>query len=159
MHKKHQHRSNTFPFPEMTEEEKEYYKTYLPDEEYIKARDEMWYNGLTRTAQLKKHEPIDGWTLWSIDISGKSPLKKPDPKRDDNLHVSLAFEREMDEETKRELEEQWDRPRKVDLKFWRFGKGGAGELRVADCDVGSSEIVQRAHSMGHFRNRDLHISF
>ena len=119
----------------------------------------MWYNGLKRTAQLKKQEPIDGWTLWSIGISGQSPLKKPDPNRDDNLHVSLAYEHEMDEETKTELEETWGKPRQVDLKFWRFGKGSAGELRFADCDVGKCNIVNKAHRMGHYKNRDMRISF
>ena len=149
-----------FPFPKTKEEVwEEWDKLWLPDEEYNEIKNELWANGLVRTASLKKHKPIDGWTLWSIGISGKSPLRKADPNRDDELHVSLAYEHEMDEETKKQLEEEWSNPRRVHLKFNKFTSGGTGELDTQNCDVGSSKIVQDAHNMGWFYRRKIHVSF
>ena len=145
----------------MTEEE-EWYRVRPPDETFNKLKDELWWNGLSRTAQLKKMPNIGAENyppLWVIWIEGNSPLKLPDKNRDDQLHVSLAFEDEISEEHKKELIEKWGKPRKVNIKIWRISKGGTAELRTADCDIGSDPLLYEVHRKGHYWRRDLHISF
>lgn len=66
--------------------------------------------------------------------------------RDDDLHVSIAFEPEITEELKTKLEEKWGEPRKVGLKSWMFGSGGSAVLHFNDSDIGNCPCIYEAQA-------------
>ena len=109
-------------------------------------------DGLTRKA--REGEP----TLWAIGFEGKSALRLPDAEHYP-LHVSLAFDDELTEQQKRDLEEEWGQDREEALHFHKFTSGAAGELSLKWDPVANSESVQRARASSSYSHRPLHISF
>ena len=97
-------------------------------------------------------------TLWAIGFEGKSPLRLPDAEHYP-LHVSLAFDDELTEQQKRDLEEEWGQDREETLHFHKFTSGAAGELSLKWDPVANSESVQRARASSSYSHRPLHISF
>ena len=75
------------------------------------------------------------------------------------LHVSLAFDDELTEQQKRDLEEEWGQDREETLHFHKFTSGAAGELSLKWDPVANSESVQRARASSSYSHRPLHISF
>ena len=83
-------------------------------------------DGLTRKAKLPPYEEGEP-TLWAIGFEGKSPLRFAEAEHYP-LHVSLAFDDELTEQQKRDLEEEWGVERETTLHFHKFTSGAAGEL-------------------------------
>ena len=88
------------------------------------------------------------------------------PEAPEDQHVSLAYDDELTEDVKRQLQEEWGEEREVTLQFHRFGNGASGELSLKWDPVANSESVQKAHKMGYYGQdkrgdwaRPLHVSF
>ena len=73
--------------------------------------------------------------------------------------MSLAFDDELTEQQKRDLEEEWGQDREETLHFHKFTSGAAGELSLKWDPVANSESVQRARASSSYSHRPLHISF
>ena len=95
--------------------------------------------------------------LWAIGFEGKSPLRLAEAEH--YPHVSLAFDDELTEQQKRDLEEEWGVEREETLHFHKFTSGAAGELSLKWDPVANSESVQRARASSSYSHRPLHISF
>ena len=117
---------------------------------------------LAHLPPVREGDPL----LWAIGLDGASPLKRPEAAQDQPLHVSLAYDDELTEDVKRQLQEEWGEEREVTLQFHRFGNGASGELSLKWDPVANSESVQKAHKMGYYGQdkrgdwaRPLHVSF
>ena len=136
--------------------------TFLPDADFYQARDQLYWDGLTRTAQVQtlhaSWRPSDEPPLWAIVLEGPSPLRLPGADQP-RLHVSIGYEDELDEAARRELQELWSEPRVITVWFHRFGHGRTGELSLQYCPVAQCDAIWRAHRQSRYRNRPLHISF
>ena len=75
------------------------------------------------------------------------------------MHVSLAFDDELSDQQKRDLEQEWGEARETTLQFHTFTSGAAGELSLKWDPVANSESVQRARASSSYSHRPLHISF
>ena len=150
------------------EEKRAWYQERPDDAEYYWVQRDLLRNGLTRKAKLmqlplvREGDPL----LWAIGLDGASPLKRPEAVQDQPLHVSLAYDDELTEDVKRQLQEEWGEEREVTLQFHRFGNGASGELSLKWDPVANSESVQKAHKMGYYGQdkrgdwaRPLHVSF
>ena len=74
--------------------------------------------------------------------------------------MSLAFDDELTEQQKRDLEEEWGVEQETTLHFHKFTSGAAGELSLKWDPVANSESVQRARASSYYgQRRPLHISF
>ena len=62
--------------------------------------------------------------------------------------MSLAFDDELTEQQKRDLEEEWGQDREETLHFHKFTSGAAGELSLKWDPV--SESVQRARASSSY---------
>ena len=115
--------------------------------------------GLNRKAKLTQLPPHEEGqpTLWAIGIEGPSPLRLPEAEQYP-LHVSLAFDDELSDQEKRDLEQEWGEERETTLHFHKFTSGAAGELSLNWDPVANSESVQRARESSSYRHRPLHIS-
>ena len=125
------------------EERRQWYRERPHDEEYYRIQRE-----------LLRDEP----TLWAIGFEDKSPLRLAEAEHYP-LHVSLAFDDELTEQQKRDLEEEWGVERETTLHFHKFTSGAAGELSLKWDPVVNSESVQRARASSSYSHRPLHISF
>ena len=125
------------------EERRQWYRERPCDEEYYRIQREILRGGLTRKAKLTQLPPYrEGEpTLWAIGFEGKSPLRLPDAEHYP-LHVSLAFDDELTEQQKRDLEEEWGQDREETLHFHKFTSGAAGELSLKWDPVANSESVR-----------------
>ena len=90
------------------EERRQWYRERPADREYYRIQRELLRDGLTRKAKLTQLPPHQEGerTLWAIGFEGKSPLRLPEAEHYP-LHVSLAFDDELTEQQKRDLEEEW----------------------------------------------------
>ena len=142
------------------EERRQWYRERPRDEEYYRVQRELLRDGLTRKAKLTQLPPHrEGEpTLWAIGFEGKSPLRLAEAEHYP-LHVSLAFDDELTEQQKRDLEEEWGVEREETLHFHKFTSGAAGELSLKWDPVANSESVQRARASSSYSHRPLHISF
>ena len=151
------------------EERRQWYREHPADREYYRIQRELLRDGLTRKAKLTQLPPHQEGehTLWAIGFEGKSPLRLPEaeptaqPEAEHYpLHVSLAFDDELTEQQKRDLEEEWGVERETTLHFHKFTSGAAGELSLKWDPVANSESVQRARASSYYgQRRPLHISF
>ena len=141
------------------EERRQWYRERPRDEEYYRIQRELLRDGLTRKAKLTQLPPHQEGepTLWAIGFEGKSPLQLAEAEH--SLHVSLAFDDELTEQQKRDLEEEWGVEREETLHFHKFTSGAAGELSLKWDPVANSESVQRARASSSYSHRPLHISF
>ena len=142
------------------EEKQQWYRERPKNEECYRIQRELLKGGLTRKAkvtQLPPHEEGQP-TLWAIGIEGASPLRLPEAEQYP-LHVSLAFDDELSDQQKRDLELEWGQERETTLHFHKFTSGGAGELSLKWDPVANSESVQRARASSSYSHRPLHISF
>ncbi|CAE7519091.1 unnamed protein product, partial [Symbiodinium sp. CCMP2456] len=87
-------------------------------------------------------------------VDGTSPLRLPEAEQYP-LHVSLAFDNELTDEQKKDLEKEWGEEREVTLQFYRFTSGGTGELSLKWDPVASSESVQRSRENSYYKDRVL----
>ena len=128
--------------------------------QYYEIQRELLKDGLTRKAKLTQLPPHEEGqpTLWAIGVDGASPLRLPEAEQYP-LHVSLAFDDELSDQQKRDLEQEWGEEREVTLQFHKFTSGAAGELSLRWDPVANSESVQRARENSSYRHRPLHISF
>ena len=140
------------------EERRQWYRERPRDEEYYRIQRELLRDGLTRKAKLTQLPPHREPTLWAIGFEGKSPLRLAEAEHYP-LHVSLAFDDELTEQQKRELEEEWGQDREETLHFHKFTSGAAGEISLKWDPVANSESVQRARASSSYSHRPLHISF
>ena len=142
------------------EERRQWYRERPRDEEYYRIQRELLRDGLTRKAKLTQLPPHQEGepTLWAIGFEGKSPLRLAEAEHYP-LHVSLAFDDELTEQQKRDLEEEWGVEREETLHFHKFTSGAAGELSLKWDPVANSESVQRARASSSYSHRPLHISF
>ena len=134
------------------EEKRAWYQERPDDAEYYWVQRDLLRNGLTRKAKLTQLPPVREGDplLWAIGLDGASPLKRPEAVQDQPLHVSLAYDDELTEDVKRQLQEEWGEEREVTLQFHRFGNGASGELSLKWDPVANSESVQKAHKMGYY---------
>ena len=107
-------------------EEERRYRERPADSEYYRIQRELLRDGLTRKAKLTQLPPHQEGepTLWAIGFEGKSPLRLPEAEPTAQpeasqypLHVSLAFDDELTEQQKRDLEEEWGVERETTLHF------------------------------------------
>ena len=142
------------------EERRQWYRERPKDEEYYRIQRELLKDGLTRKAKLTQLPPHEEGqpTLWAIGIEGKSPLRLPEAEQYP-LHVSLAFDDELSDQQKRDLEREWGEERDTTFQFYKFTSGAAGELSLKWDPVANSESVQRARESSSYSHRPLHISF
>ena len=142
------------------EERRKWYRERPADREYYRIQRELLRDGLTRKAKLTQLPPHQEGepTLWAIGFEGKSPLRLAEAEHYP-LHVSLAFDDELTEQQKRDLEEEWGVEREETLHFHKFTSGAAGELSLKWDPVANSESVQRARASSSYSHRPLHISF
>ena len=121
------------------------------DEEYYRIQRELLKDGLTRKAKLTQLPPHEEGqpTLWAIGIEGPSPLRLPEASQYP-LHVSLAFDDELSDQQKRDLERDWGEARDTTLHFHKFTSGAAGELSLKWDPVANSESVQRARESSYY---------
>ena len=142
------------------EERDQWYRAHPQDKEYYEIQQRLLKDGLTRKAKLTQLEPHEEGqpSLWAIGIEGASPLRLPEAKQYP-LHVSLAFDNELTDEQKKDLEKEWGEEREVTLQFYRFTSGGTGELSLNWDPVANSESVQRSRENSYYKNRPLHVSF
>ena len=142
------------------QERRQWYRERPRDEEYYRIQRELLRDGLTRKAKLTQLPPHQEGepTLWAIGFEGKSPLRLAEAEHYP-LHVSLAFDDELTEQQKRDLEEEWGVEREETLHFHKFTSGAAGELSLKWDPVANSESVQRARASSSYSHRPLHISF
>ncbi len=131
------------------EERRQWYRERPADREYYRIQREL--------LQLPPHQEGEP-TLWAIGFEGKSPLRLAEAEHYP-LHVSLAFDDELTEQHKRDLEEEWGVERETTLHFHKFTSGAAGELSLRWDPVANSESVQRARASSSYSHRPLHISF
>ena len=105
------------------------YRERPADREYYRIQRELLRDGFTRKAKLTQLPPHQEGepTLWAIGFEGKSPLRLPEAEHYP-LHVSLAFDDELTEQQKRDLEEEWGVERETTLHFHKFTSGAAGQL-------------------------------
>ena len=150
------------------EERRQCYKERPKDKEYYRIQRELLQDGLTRKAKLTQLPPHEEGqpTLWAIGIEGKSPLRLPEAEPTAQpeasqypLHVSPAFDDELSDQQKRDLEREWGEERETTLQFYKFTSGAAGELSLKWDPVANSESVQRARESSSYSHRPLHISF
>ena len=150
------------------EEKRAWYRKRPDDAEYYRVQRDLLRNGLTRKAKLTQLPPVreDDPLLWAIGLDGASPLERPEAVQEQPLHVSLAYDDELTEDVKRQLQEEWGEEREVTLQFHRFGNGASGELSLKWDPVANSQSVQKAHKMGYYGQdkrgdwaRPLHVSF
>ena len=87
------------------EERRQWYRERPKDEDYYRIQRELLDNGLTRKAKLTQLPPHEEGqpTLWAIGIEGNSPLRLPEASQYP-LHVSLAFDDELSDQQRRDLE-------------------------------------------------------
>ena len=143
------------------EEKQQWYRERPKDEEYYRIQRELLKDGLTRKAKLTQLPPHEEGqpTLWAIGIEGPSPLRLPEASQNP-LHVSLAFDDELSDQQKRDLEREWGEARDTTLHFHKFTSGAAGELSLKWDPIANSESVQRARETSYCgQRRPLHISF
>ena len=142
------------------EERRQWYKERPKDKEYYRIQRELLQDGLTRKAKLTQLPPHEEGqpTLWAIGLEGKSPLRLPEAEQYP-LHVSLAFDDELSDQQKRDLEREWGEERETTFQFYKFTSGAAGELSLKWDPVANSESVQRARASSSYSHRPLHISF
>ena len=78
----------------------------------MRIQRELLKDGLTRKAKLTQLPPHEEGqpTLWAIGIEGDSPLRLPEAEQYP-LHVSLAFDDELSDQQKRDLEQEWGQER------------------------------------------------
>ena len=141
------------------EERRQWYRERPNDEDYYRIQRELLDNGLTRKAKLTQLPPHEEGqpTLWAIGIGGPSPLRLREASQYP-LHVSLAFDDELSDQQKRDLERDWGEERDTTLHFHKF-TSGAGELSLKWDPVANSESVRRARESSSYSHRPLHISF
>ena len=132
------------------EERRQWYRERPADREYYRIQRELLRDGLTRKAKLTQLPPHQEGepTLWAIGFEGKSPLRLAEAEHYP-LHVSLAFDDELTEQQKRDLEEEWGVERETTLHFHKFTSGAAGELSLKWDPVANSESVQRARASSY----------
>ena len=119
------------------EERRQWYRERPKDEEYYRIQRELLKDGLTRKAKLTQLP---------------SPLRLPE--------ASLAFDDELSDQQKRDLEREWGEARDTTLHFHKFTSGAAGELSLKWDPVANSESVRRARETSYYgQRRPLHISF
>ena len=143
------------------EERRQWYRDRPKDEEYYRIQRELLKDGLTRKAKLTQLPPHEEGqpALWAIGIEGPSPLRLPEAEQYP-LHVSVAFDDELSDQQKRDLEREWGEARDTTLHFHKFTSGAAGELSLKWDPVANSESVQRARETSYYgQRRPLHISF
>ena len=97
-------------------------------------------------------------SLWAIGVEGASPLRLPEASQHP-LHVSIAFDDELSEQQKQDLQNEWGQEREETLHFHKFTSGASGELSLKWDPVANSESVQRARASSSYSHRPLHISF
>ena len=71
-------------------------------------------------------------------------------------HVTLGFASEIPEGLLRQLKRRWHR-KVTRMRFDCVGSGGAAF--IAQCRLSRCRLVKRAHKLGYYRDRSLHISF
>ena len=113
------------------EERRQWYRERPRDDDYYRIQRELLKDGLTRKAKLTQLPPHEEGqpTLWAIGIEGPSPLRLPEASQNP-LHVSLAFDDELSDQQKRDLERDWGEERDTTLHFHKFTSGAAGELSL-----------------------------
>ena len=89
------------------EERRQWYRERPRDEEYYRIQRELLREGLTRKAKLTQLPPHH---------SGPS-ASRASPPCGSPLYVSLAFDDELTEQQKRDLEEEWGEERETTLQF------------------------------------------
>ena len=124
--------------------------SFLDWEDYESAVERLLAQGVRRRVHLRL---LPG--VWALHVEGDSPLRGGHLT---GLHVSLAFEGEIEPWLLRRLQRRWGRPRETCLRFTRVGCGGAGIL-AGSCAVGRCPWLRQAHDGGSYRSREPHISF
>ena len=96
------------------EERRQWYRERPKDEDYYRIQRELLDNGLTREAKLTQLPPHEEGQppLWAIGIEGPSPLRLPEASQYP-LHVSLAFDDELSDQQRRDLEQEWGEERET----------------------------------------------
>ena len=115
---------------------------------------ELLKDGLTRKAKLTQLPP----SLWAIGVEGPSPLRLAEASQY-ALHVSLAFDDELSDQQKRDLEREWGEERETTLHFHKFtcplAANGSGSAASPAATGDSSEPSRPSTLFVRRANRKL----
>jgi hypothetical protein len=95
----------------------------------------------------------DGFVSLTVHILRGTRLREVSPHR---LHVTICWDNEVDSTLLQEIAAAWH-GRRTHLNVGWCGSGGTAFIE--NCLLSECPLVARAHSLGWYRDRDLHISF
>ena len=76
-------------------------------------------------------------------------------KSHSQLHVTLGFVGEIPDQLLEQVKARWDN---VQTHLTASRVGGGGSVIIGDCPLGRCPLVSRAHGIGYYSDRELHLS-
>ena len=95
----------------------------------------------------------DGFVSLTVEILRGTRLRDVTPHR---LHITLCWDTEVDSSLLQQIAATWH-GRQTHLNVTWCGSGGTAFIE--DCPLSSCPLIAQAHSLGWYRERELHISF